>query len=66
MKLVCCFSVIIACSCIKKKENKKGGEGDVIYEDPEKNMIILKCSLLLLIRLCLQCVVLKVTVIILK
>ena len=37
MKLVCCFSVIIACSCIKKKENKKGGEGDVIYEDPEKN-----------------------------
>ena len=36
MNLVCCFSVIIACPCIKKKENENGGEGDVIYEDPEE------------------------------
>ena len=34
------FSVIIACPCIKKKENEKGGDGDVVYEDPEKDNII--------------------------
>ena len=39
IKLMCCFSVIIACLCIKKKEKEKGGQGDVIYDDPwpEKN-----------------------------
>ena len=36
------FSVIIACLCIKKKEKEKGGEGDVIYEDPEKHNDIIK------------------------
>ena len=36
-KLVCCFSVIIACPCIKKKENENGVAEDVIYEDPEEN-----------------------------
>ena len=34
-KLVCCFFVIIACPCIKKKG--KENVGDVIYEDPEKS-----------------------------
>ena len=37
-KLVCCFfPVIIACPCIKKKEEENGGDGDVIYDDPEKS-----------------------------
>ena len=29
--------MIIVCPCIKKKGNEKGGDGDVIYEDPENN-----------------------------
>ena len=37
IRLLCCFSVIIACPCIRKKAKENGGDRDVIYEDPEKN-----------------------------
>ena len=35
------FPVIIA-PCIKKKEKENGGDGDIIYEDPEKNTDYIK------------------------
>ena len=28
--------MIIACLCLKKEEKENGGDGDVVYEDPEK------------------------------
>ena len=33
------FFVIIACPYIKEKGNKNGGDGDVVYEDPEKSNV---------------------------
>ena len=36
--------MIIACPCIKKKENENVVAGDVIYEDPEENNIKMQSS----------------------